>query len=45
MEKKFINLGVSFYNILKNYPERVAIKFNENEKYTYKELNFILKNY
>ena len=40
MEKKFINLGVSFYNILKNYPERIAIKFSENEKYTYKELNF-----
>lgn len=40
MEKKFINLGVSFHNILKNYPERIAIKFGENEKYTYKELNF-----
>ena len=45
MEKKFINLGVSFHNVLKNYPERIAIKFSENEKYTYKELNFYSEKY
>ena len=40
MNKNFINLGVSFNNILKKYPTNIAIQFNEIEKYTYRDLNF-----
>ena len=36
---KFVNLGISFAEILKLNKNRKSIKFSESENYTYNELN------
>ena len=39
MKKDFVNLGVSFKNILNKYSKNTALQFSLEEKYTYLELN------
>ena len=36
---KFINLGISFLSVLKNHENENAVIFNDNEIYSYKDLN------
>ena len=38
-KKKFVNLGISFLDKLKNCQNNVAIKFDKKNFYTYAELN------
>jgi hypothetical protein len=36
---KFINLGISFLEVLKKNKDKKVIKFNKNEFYTFSDLN------
>jgi D-alanine--poly(phosphoribitol) ligase subunit 1 len=39
MAKNFINLGISFNNLVKRYPKNIALNFGDNQKYTYLDLD------